>query len=72
MKETGYSIQVITGGQTLTPLPLIDGLRLLKTQKRLQLPDTDTALLPQFLDPPAGGFQINPLKISLHNCLLSP
>ena len=56
------SVQVIHGGQALALLPFVDGLRLLKAEVGLDVPDGQPPLLAQPEDVGSGGCQVDDRK----------
>lgn len=50
IQQSAQGVEVVHRGQALAPLPLVDGLGLLKAEKPLQVPDRQTFRLPQPAD----------------------
>ena len=53
------SIEVVHRGQALAPLPLVDGLGLLKAEELLEVPDGQAFRLPQPADVGPGCGKVN-------------
>ena len=54
IKITGDGIHIVKGGQAFAPLPLVNGLWLLKAKEALQLLYADAPLFPELFDSSAG------------------
>lgn len=56
-------VEVVHRGQALAPLPLVDGLGLLKAEELLEIPDGQTFRLPQPADVGPGGGKVDNGKL---------
>lgn len=68
IQQGAQSVEVVHRGQALTPLPLVDGLGLLKAEELLQVPDGQTFRLPQPADVgPCGGKIDDREQVKIHD-----
>ena len=63
IQQGAQGIEVVYRGQALTPLPLVDGLGLLKAEELLEVPDGQTFRLPQPTDVGPGGGKVDDRKL---------
>ena len=58
-EDSSQDDQVVQGGQGLAPLPLVDGLGIAEAEDSLQIPHSQSGLLPQTDDISSGRGHIN-------------
>ncbi len=59
IQQGAQGVEVVHRGQALAPLPLVDGLGLLKAKELLEIPDGQTFRLPQPADVGPGGGKVD-------------
>lgn len=59
IQQVTQGVEVVHRGQTLSPLPLVDGLGLLKAEELLEIPDGQALRLPQPADVGPGGGKVD-------------
>ena len=59
IQQGAQGVEIVHRGQALAPLPLVDGLGLLKTEELLEVPDGQPLRLPQLADVGSGGGKVD-------------
>ncbi len=59
IQQSAQGVEVVYRGQALAPLPLVDGLGLLKAEELLEIPDRQAFRLPQPADVGPGGGKVD-------------
>ena len=59
IQQGTQGVEIVHRGQALTPLPLVDGLGLLKAEELLEIPDGQALRLPQPTDVGPGGGKVD-------------
>lgn len=68
IQQGAQGVEVVHRGQTLAPLPLVDGLGLLEAEKLLEVPDGQPPALPQPADVgPCGGKVDDGKLVEIHD-----